>query len=98
MGESARQGQDETRRLSGRQPSRRHYGELEGRQRTAPGAHRMAPGGDLQRGAWQGRVRLSAQRSEEHTSELQSLMRISYAVCCLKKKNRERTQTRTLSR
>src|SRR3546814_5579417 len=27
------------------------------------------------------------QRSEEHTSELQSLMRISYAVFCLKKKN-----------
>src|SRR3546814_5577408 len=26
-------------------------------------------------------------RSEEHTSELQSLMRISYAVCCLKKKH-----------
>src|SRR3546814_9319529 len=26
-------------------------------------------------------------RSEENTSELQSLMRISYAVCCLKKKN-----------
>src|SRR3546814_4408476 len=29
---------------------------------------------------------LSANRSEEHTSELQSLMRISYAVFCLKKK------------
>src|SRR3546814_5425794 len=29
----------------------------------------------------------SAPRSEEHTSELQSLMRISYAVFCLKKKN-----------
>src|SRR3546814_4793748 len=29
----------------------------------------------------------SAWRSEEHTSELQSLMRISYAVFCLKKKN-----------
>src|SRR3546814_9613075 len=28
----------------------------------------------------------SAGRSEEHTSELQSLMRISYAACCLKKK------------
>src|SRR3546814_2531418 len=28
-----------------------------------------------------------AQRSEEHTSELQSLMRISYAVFCLQKKN-----------
>src|SRR3546814_1263132 len=30
----------------------------------------------------------SANRSEEHTSELQSLMRISYAVFCLKKKNK----------
>src|SRR3546814_3450521 len=30
--------------------------------------------------------RLLARRSEEHTSELQSLMRISYAVFCLKKK------------
>src|SRR3546814_2947504 len=30
-------------------------------------------------------------RSEEHTSELQSLMRISYAVFCLKKKNRNIT-------
>src|SRR3546814_16312786 len=30
-----------------------------------------------------------AGRSEEHTSELQSLMRISYAVFCLKKKNKE---------
>src|SRR3546814_3374567 len=29
-------------------------------------------------------------RSEEHTSELQSLMRISYAVFCLKKKNNNR--------
>src|SRR3546814_2498476 len=33
-------------------------------------------------------------RSEEHTSELQSLMRISYAVFCLKKKKKKpRTQT-----
>src|SRR3546814_5863409 len=30
-------------------------------------------------------------RSEEHTSELQSLMRISYAVFCLKKKNNHKT-------
>src|SRR3546814_8740196 len=30
---------------------------------------------------------LDVERSEEHTSELQSLMRISYAVFCLKKKN-----------
>src|SRR3546814_10059002 len=31
-------------------------------------------------------ISLAARRSEEHTSELQSLMRISYAVFCLKKK------------
>src|SRR3546814_6672544 len=32
---------------------------------------------------------LTVLRSEEHTSELQSLMRISYAVFCLKKKNKQ---------
>src|SRR3546814_1871619 len=32
-------------------------------------------------------IRQAWERSEEHTSELQSLMRISYAVFCLKKKN-----------
>src|SRR3546814_1287373 len=35
-----------------------------------------------------GHHRDGAERSEEHTSELQSLMRISYAVFCLKKKNK----------
>src|SRR3546814_10461027 len=35
------------------------------------------------------RERLRAVRSEEHTSELQSLMRISYAVFCLKKKKKK---------
>src|SRR3546814_7726416 len=34
-------------------------------------------------------------RSEEHTSELQSLMRISYAVFCLKKKNNYRSKEQT---
>src|SRR3546814_4519196 len=34
-------------------------------------------------------------RSEEHTSELQSLMRISYAVFCLKKKNKNVTYNTT---
>src|SRR3546814_9019007 len=33
----------------------------------------------------------SRMRSEEHTSELQSLMRISYAVFCLQKKNQQRS-------
>src|SRR3546814_9571036 len=39
-------------------------------------------------GIGSGEGRLHALRSEEHTSELQSLMRISYAVFCLKKKNK----------
>src|SRR3546814_5139130 len=47
--------------------------------RGKPGARRVHHAADRQRP-----VRL---RSEEHTSELQSLMRISYAVFCLKKKN-----------
>src|SRR3546814_3858712 len=38
-----------------------------------------------------GRPDLGIIRSEEHTSELQSLMRISYAVFCLKKKNNKTT-------
>src|SRR3546814_13595615 len=36
-------------------------------------------------------ARMAAMRSEEHTSELQSLMRISYAVFCLKKKTKNNT-------
>src|SRR3546814_3495239 len=39
---------------------------------------------------------VSGSRSEEHTSELQSLMRISYAVFCLKKKTKQPTQTTDL--
>src|SRR3546814_9261160 len=41
------------------------------------------------------RLRWFWRRSEEHTSELQSLMRISYAVLCLKKKTRTNTRHRT---
>src|SRR3546814_9889529 len=37
-------------------------------------------------------AKAAAERSEEHTSELQSLMRISYAVFCLKKKNTQYKQ------
>src|SRR3546814_10290127 len=55
------------------------------------------PGRRADRGGPEGRalrdfrLRL-ASRSEEHTSELQSLMRISYAVFCLKKKTNNRKQ------
>src|SRR3546814_5783186 len=55
-------------------------------------AHRVAddPAHRVARGDWPRADELLAflqhDRSEEHTSELQSLMRISYAVFCLKKK------------
>src|SRR3546814_6877794 len=43
--------------------------------------------------AGRGQISLQIQpRSEEHTSELQSLMRISYAVFCLKKKTKKSTK------
>src|SRR3546814_5545295 len=45
----------------------------------------VAIGAAIQAGVLQGDVK-DVLRSEEHTSELQSLMRISYAVFCLKKK------------
>src|SRR3546814_8569847 len=38
---------------------------------------------------------ITSRRSEEHTSELQSLMRISYAVFCLQKKTKENINTNT---
>src|SRR3546814_2352469 len=51
------------------------------RQDGRPETHRDAGTGDVGR-----RFDPRRRRSEEHTSELQSLMRISYAVFCLKKK------------
>src|SRR3546814_5578827 len=53
---------------------------------------RASPVRALNGGGWASRSAIGsrtsgAARSEEHTSELQSLMRISYAVFCLKKKN-----------
>src|SRR3546814_2215031 len=55
----------------------------------APRRHQM----DMLAEARAGRHALLVARSEEHTSELQSLMRISYAVFCLKKKKRKNKQT-----
>src|SRR3546814_9789186 len=54
--------------------------ELVHRSRNAPALHHPALS--------------TRRRSEEHTSELQSLMRISYAVFCLKKKNNRATDKR----
>src|SRR3546814_1895676 len=56
----------------------------------------MCPGGTVVAATSEaGRVVTNgmSQRSEEHTSELQSLMRISYAVFCLKKKNSNQTRS-----
>src|SRR3546814_6527332 len=73
-------------------PSRKREGEASAALRNA--AARLA--------AVSGTPRLDAEllmahalgvRSEEHTSELQSLMRISYAVLCLKKKRKNNTNT-----
>src|SRR3546814_2411028 len=55
----------------------------------ADGAHHLADGLRAAAHGFRaagGLVALGDERSEEHTSELQSLMRISYAVFCLKKK------------
>src|SRR3546814_4341363 len=51
------------------------------------------PDGGTNKGMFGRAVRALPDRSEEHTSELQSLMRISYAVFCLKKKNKMMIQT-----
>src|SRR3546814_2426353 len=64
------------------------YGALNGGKRLRPFLVQESAallGGDPQAAA---RVGAAPERSEEHTSELQSLMRISYAVFCLNKKNR----------
>src|SRR3546814_4528150 len=59
-----------------------HVGAVEGRRLEGKRKRARLPVGD-------------AIRSEEHTSELQSLMRISYAVFCLKKKNKNTKGTRS---
>src|SRR3546814_5122698 len=49
--------------------------------------------GSKSKRSYQARASSSLARSEEHTSELQSLMRISYAVFCLKKKTKRQHET-----
>src|SRR3546814_4284751 len=57
----------------------------------AMAAQNSGKAGDYDRG-WRKAIQFG--RSEEHTSELQSLMRISYAVFCLKKKKKNNNLTR----
>src|SRR3546814_2188376 len=65
-------------------PSRLGADQLAGAVRGSPARRRR--GGALVRARRLTRQFRRAHRSEEHTSELQSIMRISYAVFCLKKK------------
>src|SRR3546814_4378941 len=67
---------------AGKNEVERLIGEWRRERIAEPQMHRRAQ----MRGAGMGIAELRG-RSEEHTSELQSLMRISYAVFCLKKKN-----------
>src|SRR3546814_6941447 len=68
--------------------------DAQARCRAAPGADPAGPGRCPRAPRYGGRDARGAiprTRSEEHTSELQSLMRNSYAVFCLKKKNTDKT-------
>src|SRR3546814_17565171 len=69
------------RRVAAQEPRDRPHLVLEP---VPPGV--LVQGGDLRRPPVHPPGQLRLRRSEEHTSELQSLMRISYAVFCLKKK------------
>src|SRR3546814_1072373 len=74
------------------EPARDHHAACSLRQCEVArdAAERQAEAFDRSRG----QTVLLLHRSEEHTSELQSLMRISYAVFCLKKKkNKKKVQT-----
>src|SRR3546814_1479094 len=53
----------------------------------------IVDGGGTQEAIEGRKAQLRSERSEEHTSELQSLMRISYAVFCLKKKKNKTIST-----
>src|SRR3546814_5454233 len=68
-------------------PSYREYG-AQFMRGVQPREVLMYWGGDERGNDFQGPKNDYPWRSEEHTSELQSLMRISYAVFCLKKKKR----------
>src|SRR3546814_9955788 len=86
----------------------RSGGSIEGGMPAGPVSAAAASAAGDTHVTWYGRRRLPAvdhevmalrlagnRRSEEHTSELQSLMRISYAVFCLKKKNTQQKQTQS---
>src|SRR3546814_8063386 len=88
-----RLGQRAARRAAGAARCRRRPGQRGKAMRAMTAEHRTPLIDRLP--AVRGRLTENAPlagRSEEHTSELQSLMRISYAVFCLKKKNTKKNK------
>src|SRR3546814_7813933 len=76
-----------------RAPRRARKGDLVGKYRLAcPGTALNNIGRAFNEAAVQDAIETFDARSEEHTSELQSLMRNSYAVFCLKKKKKPNPQ------
>src|SRR3546814_8151264 len=74
---------------------RRHDGQGDRHLRQFGPAHLARPRSPAASGS---AVQALQRRSEEHTPELQSLMRISYAVFCLKKKTKQHTKNNTNKR
>src|SRR3546814_2754444 len=78
------------------QPEGRHRGSSTGPRETSssalPSHIEQIERAAIQQALQENRYNKTKARSEEHTSELQSLMRISYAVFCLKKKNVTRSR------
>src|SRR3546814_3847395 len=82
-GQEGSRRRDRRRRGQGREASVNGFGKFKARESAAREGRHPSTGPTIQ----------SACRSEEHTSELQSLMRISYAVFCLNKKTKHLQDT-----
>src|SRR3546814_8770419 len=82
-----RSGHDDSAAISGRHVSPQRFQHYQDRRRQRRRGADHAAAAACRSPAGLALPVAAAGRSEEHTSELQSLMRISYAVFCLKKKN-----------
>src|SRR3546814_4670502 len=87
-------GGDAGPRRAGGSTSGQHRCRVRARIRGAAAARALSLAGSLARTMVAPAGQCLCDRSEEHTSELQSLMRISYAVFCLKKKKKNNKQVK----
>src|SRR3546814_1634680 len=86
-------------RIAGPQRHRKRSGRRHDRRLQGPARKLLLPRRKAAAGPCRGALyRRADARSEEHTSELQSLMRISYAVFCLKKKQKTANTTTITAR